>query len=246
MKENADRPRPVHFCTGSFYLWEKGGENLAQQNYIQQLNRFHLWLETNYLPPYAQLLWFKMIGLFNRCGWAEWVQVDPRRLILMLGAESKQTAYRARDTLADAGLLEYQKGRKGSPTRYKMHWFLSDFCTENVTDHVTNRVTNDVTNDVTDRVTNTVHINKRKQKEKENKNETIIHTERMIDVSPMLQRVWHGFCEAHAKRGEPLSEAAQQSILNNLEAQCAGDAIGQCSLLTSAILYPEEEEKLRA
>ena len=106
-------------------------------SYIQQINQFHGWLETHYLSPYAQLLWFKLINLHNKCGWSEWVQVDTVRLMGMIGVDNKNAAYRARDALVSEGLIDYQKGKKGSPSRYKLNYFLCQFDTENVTENVT-------------------------------------------------------------------------------------------------------------
>ena len=42
-------------------------------NYIAEINAFERWLETNHLSAVSQLLWYKLIMLFNRCGWLEWI-----------------------------------------------------------------------------------------------------------------------------------------------------------------------------
>jgi len=89
-------------------------------NYIAEINSFERWLETNYLPAPSQLLWYKLLMLCNRAGWAEWVTVDNLRLMGLIQAGSVNTFLRARDALIDCGLVDYQKGRKGSPNRYKM------------------------------------------------------------------------------------------------------------------------------
>lgn len=89
--------------------------------YIERLNEFHQWLESNTLPGNAQLLYFRLLNVFNRAGWPEHVQVDTRRLTTLAECE-KDAAYRARDRLRDAGFISYRKGKKGAPTTY----FLSD------------------------------------------------------------------------------------------------------------------------
>lgn len=50
----------------------------------------------------------------------------------MIGVESKQAVVRARDKLAEAGFIEVQKGKKGSPNRYYLVK-RSHNVTENVT-----------------------------------------------------------------------------------------------------------------
>lgn len=89
-------------------------------SYIELINAFEKWLETNYLPSLAQLLWYKLIALFNKAGWSEWVTVDNHRLMALLGVKREATFISCRDRLIEARLFEYQKGKKGSPNRYKI------------------------------------------------------------------------------------------------------------------------------
>ena len=88
--------------------------------YIDYLNDFNRWLETNNLPCSSQLMFFKLLHIFNRAGWPESVQVDNLRMALLIGAESKGTVIRARDKLVAAGFIEFQPGRKGSPNCYRL------------------------------------------------------------------------------------------------------------------------------
>lgn len=96
--------------------------------YIDRLNAFNRWLESNALPGNAQLMYFKLLNVFNRAGWPESVQIDTLRLVQLTGCQ-KDTAYRARDRLAEAGFISYKKGSKGRPTAY----FLSGKPTGNPT-----------------------------------------------------------------------------------------------------------------
>ena len=89
-------------------------------SYIELINAFEKWLETNYLQSLAQLLWYKLIALFNKAGWSEWVTVDNHRLMALLGVKREATFISCRDRLIEAGLFEYQKGKKGSPNKYKI------------------------------------------------------------------------------------------------------------------------------
>jgi len=88
--------------------------------YIELINAFEKWLETNYLPSSAQLLWYKLIALFNKAGWSEWVTVDNYRLMSIMQMESEKTLIRCRDKLIENNFFEYQKGKKGSPNKYKI------------------------------------------------------------------------------------------------------------------------------
>ena len=97
--------------------------NKNDPNYLLQMNAFNRWLESHYLPANAQLLWFRLIAVFNQSGWPEWAEVDTMRLMQLTGAATDKTAFRARQKLVDAGLLAYKTGRKSHPCRYRMVWF---------------------------------------------------------------------------------------------------------------------------
>ena len=98
-------------------LRRRGGERVT---YIDYLNDFNRWLETNDLPCNSQIMYFKLLHIFNRAGWPESIQVDNLRMALLIGAESKGTVIRARDKLVAAGFIEFQPGRKGSPNCYRL------------------------------------------------------------------------------------------------------------------------------
>lgn len=91
--------------------------------YIDLINAFNRWCETNYLPSSAQLLWFKLIDRFNSAGWSEWIEVDNLKLMALLDIRREATFISYRDKLIETKLFEYQKGKKGSPNRYKICTF---------------------------------------------------------------------------------------------------------------------------
>lgn len=100
-------------------------------NYIAEINAFERWLETHYLPISSQLLWYKLMGICNRAGWSEWVTVDNLRLMAAMQMGREATLIKARDELIKAGLIDYQKGKKGSPNRYRVISFTCKSVVEN-------------------------------------------------------------------------------------------------------------------
>ena len=88
--------------------------------YIDLINAFEKWLETNYLQSSSQLLWYKLIALFNKCAWIEWITVDNHRLMSMMQMNSEKTLIRCRDKLIENKLFEYEKGTKSKPNKYKI------------------------------------------------------------------------------------------------------------------------------
>lgn len=88
--------------------------------YIDYLNDFNQWLETNALPASSQLMFYKLLYVFNRAGWPEYVGVDNLRLMIMTDTKSEKTVIRARDKLVEVGFITYRKGKKGSPNLYSL------------------------------------------------------------------------------------------------------------------------------
>jgi len=122
--------------------------------YIDYLNDFNQWLETNALPASSQLLYYKLLYVFNRAGWPEDVGVDNLRLMVMLDGASKTTVIRARDKLIACGFIDYYKGKKGAPNRYALSLrYKND--TENATVYATK---NDTENATVSDTTNATHI----------------------------------------------------------------------------------------
>lgn len=96
--------------------------------YIDYLNIFFRWLESNTLPGNSQLLYVKLLDVFNRAGWPEHVQVNNLRIMGMTCVGTEKAAISARNALIESGFITYQKGKKGTPGRY----FLSEIhCFQN-------------------------------------------------------------------------------------------------------------------
>ena len=89
-------------------------------NYIEILNAFFQWLETNPLSIKAQLIYLHMLNLFNKSGWQEWIQVDNQRMMAMVRISNEKTFVTVRDELLKNKLFEFRKGKKSSPNRYKI------------------------------------------------------------------------------------------------------------------------------
>lgn len=135
-------------------------------SYIDLINAFERWLETNYLPSSSQLLWYKLISFFNKCGWSEWVTVDNRRLMCAMQIESEKTFIRCRDKLVEAKLFEYKKGKKGSPNQYKIN-------TVNFTVQTTVEMTVNTTVETTAKVSNINRLRLDKDKKEINKEKNL-------------------------------------------------------------------------
>lgn len=127
-------------------------------DYIKQLSGFERWLESHYLPSAAQLLYYKLLSINNMAGWCEWIQVDNQRVMSRCQMSREATLVENRNKLIEAGLIEFQRGKKGSPNKYKICTFKS----------VGKTVGETVVQTEVQTVGETVAIYKQKQKQKLN------------------------------------------------------------------------------
>ena len=183
-------------------------------NYLAEINAFERWLESNYLPIPSQLLWYKMMNLFNRSGWSEWVVVDNLRLMAAMSMSREATLIKARDELIKAGRILYQKGRKGSPNRYKMIYFTF----KNV---VQSEVENEVESEVKSAVYPVVQsaaIYKQKQNiEKSTSDEVPEKTDVFSDQITTIRELYNSICGSYPRLVK-LSEARKKAIRARLRA----------------------------
>ena len=87
-------------------------------SYITYLNEFNRWLESNELSDTAQLLYFKLLDVFNRAGWPESACLSPLKVMVMARLRSASAAAAARDALREAGFLAFIDEDGGEAIRY--------------------------------------------------------------------------------------------------------------------------------
>lgn len=141
----------------------KVGDTLV--NYISEIRAFEKWLETNHLPIQSQLLWYKFMHLFNGSGWAEWITVDNYSMMALMKVKREATFIGWRDELVDVGLIEYKKGRKNKPNRYRMCYLTFKSEVKRVVNSEVQTVVQSVVNTVAD----TADLNTDEDKTKTNK-----------------------------------------------------------------------------
>lgn len=90
-------------------------------NYILLNEGFYKWLETNYLPIQSQILFLKLIHLFNISDWSEWLVVDNQRMMSLVQTKREQSVIKWRNKLLENNLIVYVKGKKGLPNKYKLN-----------------------------------------------------------------------------------------------------------------------------
>lgn len=182
--------------------------------YIDYLNAFSLWLKANTLPATAQLMYFKLLLAFNEVGWPEDLPLDNLRLQEELGRVAKTTVIAARGKLTDAGLISFQKGRKGAPNRYRLLEINPYSNTINATINPTTKATANATESAT--ISNTINATHIKNKIKIEKEITPTELQRKVFSLPLNDGSEHDIYDNDLKDWEELYPAVdvQQQLRN--------------------------------
>lgn len=216
--------------------------------YIDRLNAFYRWLESHALPVNAQLMYLKILDVFNRAGWPDSVQIDNLRLMNMIQA-SKGAAMRARDCLVAAGLIAYSKGHKGVPNKYRL---LNETINGTINDTISG-----TTNETKSETTSGTHI---KTKTKSKKTSSIsppggvnlIFVDYAGDDKELLELLGD-FEKMRDTINAPMTERARKNLCSELDKLSRGSRARKIAILNKSILqnwkgvFPlkgEEEEEI--
>ena len=88
-------------------------------NMAYQINQFYKYLETNKLTPNQISLWHALMNIAENAGYPIWLSVPIVKLETYTGMK-KDAIYRARDTLLERNLIEYQPGQGSRAAQYKI------------------------------------------------------------------------------------------------------------------------------
>lgn len=88
--------------------------------YIDMLNEFYDFCECNTVSGSAQLLYYTLLGINNRCSWNEWFSRTNVSLSGRMGV-SEKVLIRARNELKTLGLIDFVTSKKrGTCTKYSI------------------------------------------------------------------------------------------------------------------------------
>jgi DnaD/phage-associated family protein len=88
-------------------------------NYIKELNAFYDWLELNELSPSAINLWYALMHINNKAGWAETFTVAESVLCVKTGLTDR-TLRKVRNELKQKGRIDFVSRKGGKAPIYKI------------------------------------------------------------------------------------------------------------------------------
>lgn len=88
--------------------------------YLELLNQFYELLQQDRLTPNAQLLYYTLLQIDNKCGWAQWFKRTNVSLCGLMGMGEK-ALMTARNELKQRGLIDFVTSKKrGESTKYSI------------------------------------------------------------------------------------------------------------------------------
>ena len=132
--------------------------------YIDELNAFDAWLETNEISTAAVALWYALMQIANKTGWKKTFNATNGILSVKTGGLSVPALHRARTALQSAGRISFRTRKGKQATEYTIIPFTSSVAYRIV------KQTDQVTDQVTDQ--RTVHI-PRLEKTRQDKKEKV-------------------------------------------------------------------------
>lgn len=111
--------------------------------YIDELNAFDAWLETNEISTAAVALWYALMQIANKTGWKKTFNATNGILSVKTGGLSVPALHRARTALQSAGRISFRTRKGKQATEYTIIPFTSSVAYRIVkqTDQVTDQRT---------------------------------------------------------------------------------------------------------
>lgn len=167
---------------------------MAYMNYIELLNRFYDLLQRSQVSNNAQLLYYTLLQIDNKCSWSDWFARTNVSLSGMM-CISENAMKRARAELKQLGLIDFKPSKKrGEATLY--HITVS-FCTPQMD---TQSDTYSDTQRDTQMDTQSDTINKQKQKQNEKKDTKVSKEKRF--APPSVEAVAE-YCQKRGNNVDP-------------------------------------------
>ena len=209
-------------------------------NYIHEINGFERWLETHPLPTTAQLLWYKLLYWSSRTGWQEWTQVDNRRLMVSLQIAREASLTENRDRLVNAGLIVYQRGKKGCPGRYHIVSFEKNTSEYTYNLNVQNEGQSEVYSEVYSEVQTVDIINNKKKKKQKKSIANAIPEKCAPNLEDMclgegVKTTLESYLAHREAIGSPLTCSALDMLLKRLEELAPGNDADKVAILEQSI-----------
>ncbi len=220
-------------------------------NYLELLNRFYDLLQCSQVSNNAQLLYYTLLQIDNKCSWSDWFSRTNISLCGMMGV-SENAMKRARAELKQMGLIDFKPSkRRGESTQYHICMIqrgnASDiqpdmpsdiqgkaksdnlsFCTVQMDTQMDTKTDTQVD-------TQSDTIIKPKQKQKHRQKSISSDIPEKCAQNPELDKAIKAFMAYRQKRNKPMTDRAVAMLLDKLEALAPGDDEKKIAILDQSV-----------
>lgn len=152
--------------------------NSSQPDFIKEMLSFDQRCQVIELSIQARELWRNIFMLHNNAGWPDEITTSNQRLMGRSGIQNEKSFIKYRDELINHGFIEYRKGKKGQPGKYRLKSLLTfkstvnnDLSVKFTVNPTVNATVNPTVNATVNTTVNPTDIYKLNEK-KENKTES--------------------------------------------------------------------------
>ncbi len=216
-------------------------------NYLELLNRFYDLLQCSQVSNNAQLLYYTLLQIDNKCSWSDWFSRTNISLCGMMGV-SENAMKRARAELKQMGLIDFKPSkRRGESTQYHICMIQrgnasdiqpdmpSDIQGKAKSDNLSFCTVQMDTKTDTQVDTQSDTIIKPKQKHKPKQKSISNDIPEKYAQNPELDKAIKAFITYREKRKKPMTDRAVAMLLDKLEALAPGDDAKKIAILDQSV-----------
>lgn len=200
-------------------------------NYIDLLNRFYDLLQCSQVSNNAQLLYYTLLQINNKCSWSDWFSRTNVSLSGLMGI-SENAMKRARAELKQLGLIDFVPSKKrGECTQYRILYLTNGY----PNGHQSGYPNGYKTDTKPDTQTDSINKHKQKLKQKSVSDDTPEKCA-LNSLSGEVLEAFRGYMDYRKSIGAPMTDRAVQLAINRLNELAPGNPSVQVAIINQSVL----------
>ena len=200
-------------------------------NYIDLLNRFYDLLQCSQVSNNAQLLYYTLLQINNKCSWSDWFSRTNVSLSGLMGI-SENAMKRARAELKQLGLIDFVPSKKrGECTQYRILYLTNGY----PNGHQSGYPNGCKTDTKPDTQTDSINKHKQKLKQKSVSDDTPEKCA-LNSLSGEVLEAFRGYMDYRKSISAPMTDRAVQLAVNRLNELAPGNPSVQVAIINQSVL----------
>lgn len=200
-------------------------------NYIDLLNRFYDLLQCSQVSNNAQLLYYTLLQINNKCSWSDWFSRTNVSLSGLMGI-SENAMKRARAELKQLGLIDFVPSKKrGECTQYRILYLTNGY----PNGHQSGYPNGCKTDTKPDTQTDSINKHKQKLKQKSVSDDTPEKCA-LNSLSGEVLEAFRGYMDYRKSIGAAMTDRAVQLAISKLNELAPGNPSVQVAIINQSVL----------